>query len=85
VVQALSLVGSGSSFKSKTVKTPHRRRTLYLSPDVVTLLREHGAHQAKVKAIMGDGWAGCGLVFTTMNGISIRGTHWIRSSAYSMA
>jgi integrase len=49
---------------SSEPKTERSRRTVPLSPAVVTLLREHKAAQAGEKLRAGDQWRDSGLVFT---------------------
>ncbi len=46
-------------------KTPRARRTVPLSPAVVTMLRKHRTAQKAERLRMGDQWHDSGLVFTT--------------------
>lgn len=71
VMQALSPKGKGGAFVIKPVKTPSSRRTLYLSQDVLELLKAHKAKQKEACAFIGPGWQETGLVFTTSVGTPI--------------
>ena len=68
VVQSFSPKGDGSTFVIKPVKTSNSRRTLYLSQDVLDLLKAHRANQEKLQELMGSAWQEHGLVLTTGTG-----------------
>ena len=43
-------------------------RTLHLSPQLVTVLREHKTRQEDLAILVGEGWRGEGYVFSSDNG-----------------
>jgi integrase len=49
-------------------KTAKGKRSLALDPATGAALREHRAHQAEERLIVGPGWQDCGLVFTWGDG-----------------
>jgi integrase len=56
-------------------KTPHARRAVPLSPDVIETLRWHKHNQAEEKAVSPEGWNAAGFVFVSENGTPIRATN----------
>jgi integrase len=53
------------------VKTPKSRRTLSLTPEVLTILHQHHARQAETRMAAGSLWRDHGLLFTTEVGTPI--------------
>lgn len=79
VIRALSPENKGSTFVIKPVKTPYSRRTLYLTQDVLDLLKGHKAKQNEQRIFMGGDWRESGLVFTTAFGTPISPRSALRS------
>lgn len=50
------------------LKTRRSRRTLYLTPELVEILREHRARQAKRRMALGAAWQDHGLIFPSRVG-----------------
>jgi integrase len=63
VRKTLGRVGNALVFSEP--KTPRARRTVPLSPAVVTMLRRHRIEQKAERLRAGDQWRDSGLVFTT--------------------
>jgi integrase len=77
--EALTMPGDSDTPIIKAVKTPKSRRTLYLSADVVTLLRQRWARQQADKASLGSAWHENDLVFTTSLGTLLHPRNLTRS------
>jgi len=50
------------------LKTARARRTLYLTPPLVEMLKRHRAAQEAERVRLGDAWVESGLIFTTEHG-----------------
>lgn len=50
------------------LKTRRSRRTLYLTPELVEVLRRHRARQAQEQLRIGSAWQDCGLIFPSEAG-----------------
>ncbi len=59
-----------------TPKTERSRRTVYIDPGTVAVLRDHAARQADDCRKAGEGWTECGLVFTRQDGQPL-GPRWV--------
>jgi len=77
--QALTMPGDSDMPVVKAVKTPKSRRTLYLSADVVTLLRQRKKRQLADEALLGSAWHESNLVFTTSLGTLLHPRNLTRS------
>jgi integrase len=65
-------------------KTLKGKRWLALDPATVAALREHRAHQAEERLMVGPGWVESGLVFTWPDGRALhpeRFTRWFQQQA----
>ena len=59
-----------------TPKTERSRRTVYIDPGTVAVLRNHAARQADECRKAGDAWTESGLVFTREDGQAL-GPRWV--------
>ncbi len=47
------------------LKTRRSRRTLYLTPELIDVLRRHRAGQVQEQVRLGEAWQACGLIFAS--------------------
>ncbi|WP_161882737.1 tyrosine-type recombinase/integrase [Deinococcus alpinitundrae] len=72
VRETISDAGADGKIRTGTPKTANSRRTVHLSPDVVTLLiRQQEARQILAET-MGEKWQDSGRVFTNLTGGDLR-------------
>lgn len=64
-VQSQSGAPTRTHLEIGDLKTKRSRRTLYLSPELVDVLRRHRARQAEDQVAAGASWQEHGLIFTT--------------------
>ena len=71
-VKRVQVRTAGSERRTRLVvgelKTPRSRRTLFLTPQIVELLRRHRVRQAEDRIAVGEAWEDYGLIFPSRIG-----------------
>jgi len=71
-----ALVLAGGRVVVSTPKTERSRRTVYIDPGTVAVLREHAARQGDECRKAGEAWAETGVLFTREDGKAL-GPRWV--------
>jgi integrase len=71
-----ALVLAGGKVVVSTPKTERSRRTVYIDPGTVAVLRDHAARQGDECRKAGEGWTESGLTFTREDGQAL-GPRWV--------